>query len=391
MTVQATAQEPGDVAVLGGGIAGAAACVALARLGHAPLWIAPAKPAADRIGETLAPAARTILADLGLATLLDSPHHRPANAVYSAWGSDRLTERSGMLHLEGPGLVLDRPAFEAQMRAAALEAGAQPIDSAVNTVERAAGSWALTLADGQRRTARFLIDCTGRAGMLARRLAAHRLAAHRRADRLVCAHAFLRQRDNEVEPTPATLIEAVADGWWYATLLPDRRLALAYFSDPDLLPRGLSRDADSWRRLAATTLYIRQWLDSAGYSPDTPPALASAGTTWLEPAAEGAAGTGWAAAGDAAAAFDPLSSHGITTALWSARAAARAAGSALRGDIEPLAAYADAVARGVADFRRQHLMLHARETRFADRPFWQRRNGGGYAAAQQAASVANHS
>lgn len=377
-----TVFTPGDVAVLGGGIAGAAACVALARLGHAPLWIAPGKPAGDRIGETLAPAARTILADLGLADLLDSQHHRPANAVYSAWGSDRLMERSGMLHLEGPGLVLDRPAFEAQMRAAALQVGAQPIDSAVNTAVRAAGAWALTLADGQQRSARFLIDCTGRAAMLGRRL-----ATHRRADRLVCAHAFLRQRDNEVEPTPATLIEAVADGWWYAALLPDRRLALAYFSDPDLLPRGLSRDGDAWRRLAATTLYIRQWLDSAGYSPDAPPALASAGTTWLEPAA----GAGWAAAGDAAAAFDPLSSHGITTALWSARAAARAAWSALRGDAGPLAAYADAVARGVADFRRQHVMLHAREARFAGRPFWQRRNGGRYAAAQHAASVANHS
>ena len=32
-----------------------------------------------------------------------------------------------------------------------------------------------------------------------------------------------------------TLIAAAEDGWWYAALLPNRRLAVAWFTDPDLL------------------------------------------------------------------------------------------------------------------------------------------------------------
>ena len=101
-----------DIAVIGGGIAGAASCVALLQRGVRPVWIAPAPtPGRDRIGETLSPAANTILADLGLARLLARPMHRAANTSFSAWGSDQLVERNAIVHLEGPGTVLDRAGF----------------------------------------------------------------------------------------------------------------------------------------------------------------------------------------------------------------------------------------------------------------------------------------
>lgn len=358
------------IAVIGGGVAGATACVALNRAGQRPLWLAPPPDLAhDPVGESLSPAAGPILDSLGLAGLLAAPRHRPSNATFSAWGSPLLAERSAAVHLEGPGRVLDRRAFEADLVAAA-EPGADRLPLALARAEPDGAGWRLTLADGQVREAGFLIDATGRAAAIGRTL-----AAYRRIDRQVAATALLPHRDATVEPTPATLIEAVAEGWWYAALLPDGRLSLAYFSDPDLLPADLSRDLSAWRALIGRSQHVGRWVADAGFGVEAPPRLASAGTTRLDPpagATEG--GAGWAAIGDAAAAFDPLSSHGMTTALWTATRAAAVATAWLSGDRAPLAAYGATVAKGFDGFLAQRTALYARERRFADAPYWQRRS-----------------
>ncbi|MEQ8815023.1 MAG: glycine oxidase maturase GoxB [Thalassobaculum sp.] len=363
MTVPATA----DVAVVGGGIAGAAACIALHGRGQRVLWIAPDRAAETPVGESLAPAAGTVLAQLGVAHLLDGDGHRPANATFSAWGTDALVERNAAVHLAGPGRVLDRARFEAGLRELAL-AHAEHRSSALADARTVSGIWRLALADGSQAAARFLVDASGRAATLGRRV-----AGHRRDDRLVAACAFLPHRDPGVQPTPATLIEAVGDGWWYAALLPDGRLSLACFSDPDLLPRGLSRDPGAWQTLIGGTAYIARWIGDAGFGVEAPPRLYSAGTTWLDPVAGSVDGAGWAAIGDAAAAFDPLSSHGMTTALWTAERIGEAVPAWLAGDRQPLDGYTRAVADGVTAFRTQRAALYAGERRFAGRPFWRRR------------------
>ncbi|MEZ5592249.1 MAG: hypothetical protein R3F53_16675 [Gammaproteobacteria bacterium] len=121
--------------------------------------------------------------------------------------------------------------------------------------------------------------------------------------------------------------------------------------------------------LLQETRYISRWIADVNFSLDSPPRIARADTTWIAPAA----GAGWAAIGDAAAAFDPLSSHGMTTALWTAITAADAAAAALSGQTAPLARYADRVAAGVQDFLHSRSSIYSQETRFADQPFWQQR------------------
>lgn len=358
------------VAVIGGGIAGAAACVSLSRAGMRPLWLAPPPDRGrDPVGESLSPAAGPILESLGLGTILASPRHRASNATFSAWGSGLLAERSAAVHLEGPGRVLDRRGFEDDLTAAAT-ALAERLPVALDGAEADGPGWRLRLADGRTVRAGFLIDATGRAALVGRTL-----AAYRRIDRQVAATALLPHRDADVEPTPATLIEAVAEGWWYAALLPDGRLSLAYFSDPDLLPADLSRDLTAWRGLIARTEHVGRWIADAGFGVEAPPHLASAGTTRLDPPAGAqAGGAGWAAVGDAAAAFDPLSSHGMTTALWTGAQAGRVAADWLAGRPETLAGYADAVGKGFDDFLGQRAALYARERRFAQSSYWQRRS-----------------
>ncbi len=321
-------------------------------------------PHARRWAISLSPAAKDLLRSLGLHEAFAASPHRPANTTYASWGTDLLAERNAIVHAEGPGHVIDRAAFEHMLSEAVADTPAVLLDTVAVDAACDDDGIALTLADGARLHARFLIDCSGRRAVVARRL-----AARRRADRLTAAFAFLAQHDAGIEPTPATLIEAVPEGWWYAALLPDRRLSLALFSDPDRLPRGLSRDAALWCEQIDATRFVRRWIESAGFSASGPPQLTSAGTAWLEPVA----GKAWAAAGDAAASFDPLSSHGIASALWSGRSAANAALAALQGDRAPLARYAQTIAQAVENFLAQRRAVYAQERRFAGHPFWRRR------------------
>lgn len=362
------ASDIDPVAVIGGGIAGAAACLRLKALGLDPIWIAPEQGIQDKPGEHLAPAARGLLARIDAAHLLDRDCHREANSMLSAWGSETIAERNAIVQLQGAGIVVDRVAFESDLVALTLARGVRWVGGTVEAVARDGDGWRLTVA-GPSMQAGFVIDASGRAAILAREQ-----AQRFRADQLAALVVFIDQEpSSEVEPTRATLVEAVADGWWYASLLADGRLALNYYTDPDLLPRDVTRDPAVFQGLVDKSLYIGRWIAEAEFLLAAAPSLVSAGTTWLGPAA----GQGWAAVGDAAAAFDPLSSHGMTTALWTAITAAEAVPGVLAGKAEDMTRYVGQVAEGVQDFLGSSGKVYAAEQRFTDDPFWRRRRPGG--------------
>ncbi|MDB4792743.1 glycine oxidase maturase GoxB [bacterium] len=356
------------IVVVGGGIAGAAACLRLVDAGLQPLWVAPNESGQRKHGEHLSPAACTLLQEVGVLELLDRPYHREANVMYSAWGSDQLAERDSIVHLEGPGTVLDREAFERDLAAEVGKRGVERREVPLKEVHRNGKQWELTFDDegaGEQMSADYLIDASGRHAVIAKGQ-----APRFRSDKLVAVIAYMEQRaDSDVEPTRATLIEAVSDGWWYATLLADQRLALNYYTDPDLLPEEISRETEVIEHLLGQTHYISRWIDEAGFEFTSSPYLASAGTTWIAPAG----GEGWVAVGDAAASFDPLSSHGMTAALWTAITGADAAIAYLSGDSGPSITYTQKVAAGIQDFLDKRTVIYGQETRFENSAFWMRR------------------
>jgi hypothetical protein len=213
-------------------------------------------------------------------------------------------------------------------------------------------------------TCAFAIDASGRKAVLA-----GPQTARFRADKLAALYAFLVQDSaSDVEPSPATLVEAVPSGWLYATLLPDWRLALNFYTDADLLPSRRTIDGD-WAGMLRDSVVVRRWIDEAGFRFSDRHNVASAATTWLAPCAAST----WLAAGDAAAAFDPLSSHGMTSALWSGLKGADAAVASIKGDLAGVRDYNDRVARGIQDFLLARKRIYEMEVRFKDRVFWQRR------------------
>ena len=153
--------------------------------------------------------------------------------------------------------------------------------------------------------------------------------------------------------------------------MPDGRLFVACFSDADLLPKDLSRDAGIWSALLdAAPAATHARFGSLGIVPAEPArGIAAAGT--ILPSRT--SGPGWLAIGDATASFDPLASHGLAVALWSGERAASGAQAVMQGDEAPLEAYEASMADGVSQFSAGYATRYGAEGRFRDQPFWKRR------------------
>jgi flavin-dependent dehydrogenase len=333
-----------DVVIAGGGPAGMAVAIELAP----ELSVAVIEPGAPRRvrGETLPPGCRPLLARLGVAEGFAEGGHARCEGTMAAWGSDEVRFVDYLLHPERHGWRLDREAFDAMLTREAIRRGA--------TVLRVA----------ERRDARIIVDATGRQAVIARSRGARRLVS----DQLVGISGVLEPR-GPVENALFPLIESREDGWVFSTVIPSGEIVAVAMTDSDIAHAKGLHEASAWRK----------WIDDAPHTQDRTAgaslrdsiSVASACSQRLDRAA----GEGWIAAGDAAAAFDPLSSQGIVSALRSGIDAAAAIRRELAGDRGALADYAAAIARDYESYETTRHRYYAMERRWPSSPFWRRRIG----------------
>lgn len=329
------------------------------------------------IGEVLPPAARPTLQRLGFGGLLEDRAHLPSPGTVSAWGSDVTQVSDFLFSPYGDGLHLDRARFDAQLREVAAAAGAKVLTGTWDSRDNNRGSAA------DPGTVRVIVDCSGRAAVVARAAG----ASIDRLDTLVAVAGVLSPRSPSVDLDARTYVESVTDGWWYSALLPDGRRTAAFHTDVDMLSPDVRLDPTVWHAKLARTPLIGALIRQAGAAPpeslhvlaaDTrrltwPPGRVRSGST-----ARSDGDSRLVVAGDAAMAFDPLSSQGILSAVQSAEeavpeilalvlgdAAAAARGSAARDEMdrERWSRYVDRLAEAYAD-----------EQRWPDAPFWARRH-----------------
>lgn len=370
-----------EVAVVGGGPAGAVAALTLARAGRRVV-IVDDRPRADgrssyRIGETLPPAARPLLRDLGLWSGFPAGAHLRCTGTYAAWGTADLHDHSNLLDPHGHGWHLDRAAFDTWLLDTAVAAGARLLrGSAVRYLDDTAGRTLLVRTGGTvtHLGCSGVVDASGRRAVIGRHL-----GTRRRQDRLMAVSLLFTDRRPDADARDRelrTLVEAVPGGWWYTAKVPAGRL-VAHLTDADLAAREL-RTPEGFLEHVARTRHLAPRL--RGYDLDRLPAprWTPAHGVRLTPAT----GPGWLAVGDAALAFDPLSSQGILTALHTGYRGALALDLHLRGTSGARTAYTDFL-DGIADaYHRHHADSYAQERRWAHGPFWRRRRRpGGPAAA----------
>ena len=176
-------------------------------------------------------------------------------------------------------------------------------------------------ARGMNVRTRFVVDATGRSAWFARRFG----AKIRRFDPLAAIVGQLKPTPSSCADNGRLLIEAIDSGWWYSVNLATGYMIAAWISAAGSIRQGGLSPSKTWQKnlvRAPHTAARRGRRDLA-----SPVCVTPANSQHADPPI----GKGWVAVGDAAQAYDPLSSTGISNGLRHGLAVARAIASHLDG------------------------------------------------------------
>jgi flavin-dependent dehydrogenase len=359
-----------NVVVAGGGVAGCATAIGLARRGVDGVCIVdPGTGAGPRLGETIPPDARLVLNDLGVwGPFLEQKHERCLGSC-SAWGGPELGYNDFLLNPYGGGWHLDRAAFEKMLRDQAVSLGIVLLAQAKVGTVALDGDLGLSVgvtgptASTRQFSARYVVDATGCRSGVARQAGA-RL---RVLDRLTFIYGFFDTSGADMG-SKLTLLEADELGWWYAARLPGQRLAVAFASDPDIVRDRKFTLGRDWLERLSKTQHLAARVQGCRLQSEAL-TVRVAPTTCLDHVSA----SRWLAVGDAAAACDPISSQGIVNALEDGLRASDVIASAVKAGrtIDPT--YSDGVIRRFADYIDNRNYFYGMERRWRESQFWRRR------------------
>lgn len=305
--------ESADVCVMGAGPAGCVIASRLAQLGFATCLVERAAFPRRRLGESLSPGVLPLLESIGARPDIEAAGFTRVRRVRTNWQGhlhDRIDSRA-------QGLLVDRGRFDSLLLARARTLGVTVLQPArVREHVHTDDAWRLAVdACGvvRRLRVRFLVDATGRAGVLPGGRA-------RTGPRTVALFAYWTGRRLPEQPR----IEAGADAWYWGVPLPDDTYNTLVFVDRASLrgrPR-LSREAYFQELIGRSAL-----MDGCEHPRLSGGVCAEDATPYL---VERCVTPSQIKIGDAALAIDPLSSSGVQKAIQTALSGAIVVNTLLR-------------------------------------------------------------
>ncbi len=296
-----------DVAVIGGGPAGAAAALAAARAGHTVALFEPCSQPDKPCGEGILPSGVAVLRALGLAELL--AHGQPLERIGYVLPSGRELE----IPFAHPGCALERPVLAAAL-AQALAREARVTRFARHVSSTRSGREFRLQSGTETWRARTLIAADGLRGQ-----AAGWLRDRRAGPRHGSGRYGLRARALARRPLERVEVHLGRESELYLTPLANGRVNVAVLRDE--LPPG-ERASSAW--LAAALREHPRAAQTLGAWITAPEARALAHARPRRTAEAGAF-----LAGDASGGIDPVLGCGVALALATGLAAAHAAGRVL--------------------------------------------------------------
>jgi flavin-dependent dehydrogenase len=275
-----------DVVIVGAGLAGCAAAIELRSAGYR-VGLLYKRDDLTRV-ESLSPGAvhdlHKLSVDMG----------QGISDVVAWWGSED-AQRARYPNAR----VVERSMLADSLRTRAVGEGARELEIEGHlSIERQGDQWCLACEapeSGQHRfTTAYLVDATGRARAVARRLGAKWMTM----DQLFSLAVEL------IEPTVVgTWTESEREGWWNLSSTAEKG-TLSFYSSASVVREAKARIVAQFEK----TQRLRDLISAREF---LNPTVRPCGSSFLVPCA----GLGWFAVGDAAWTVQPLASAGIAKAL----------------------------------------------------------------------------
>jgi flavin-dependent dehydrogenase len=347
-----------DVIIVGGGAAGSATALHLCGQGARVCILEPSSFTQHRIGETIPPDTNVLLKELGVWEQFVADAHLPCYGSHAVWGTDTLGHNDFITSPHGCGWHLDRSRFDRMLLSQAEAKGASIIRQAVSDIQFSGSQvTSIGLADGTIVKADMFVDATGRKTLLSRRLGIKRDFT----DRQVTLYARFDCPTEDLGHS--TWLEAVHYGWWYAAAVPGEQVVVALGTRPEVAKSLQLSRSSQWASALSASKIIAPKLAKAKFRADSFGVTASQSYR-----VKRATGQNWLAVGDAASAFDPLSSAGIYKGLLTGKLAAKAITASSRA--HGLATYQQHLDNDYKQYLTHRQEMYEQENRWPDAFFW---------------------
>ncbi len=334
------------------------------------------RPRGERraLAESIPPSADKVLSALGMLTAVQDAQFHPWRGNTVWWGAE--AARVEAFPAGVAGYQVDRARFDRLLRDLAAASGAEIRTGLVRSVENAIpagpdagdGRAATVVIDTDgvidRIEAAFVLDCSGRSGVIAR-TGLRRVASPHRT---IALAGVWRAREWPGCETTHTLVASYADGWAWSVPTDAHERYVTVMVDP------LRSDLE--RGTSARDVYLTELAKAGAFAEPLRGAMLADGPWGADASVYDAhryAGPRGLLVGDAASFIDPLSSFGVKKALSSGWLAAIVTHTVL-GRPEMRDAALDFFDRRERDLfaaaRTQSAQFAADVAAGAPRPFW---------------------
>ncbi|HUR53573.1 MAG TPA: NAD(P)/FAD-dependent oxidoreductase, partial [Gemmataceae bacterium] len=334
--------RPYDVIIIGGGPAGAAAGMTLARHGLRAVILEKARHPRFHIGESLLPRNYTLLQEFGLEKKMQDVPHVPKYGAEFGMGGGTETSLFNFDSGFTPNqrtFNVERALFDKMLLDSAREDGTEVReDVAVRKILKLEdGDVRVLLDTGEELAGKWLFDASGQATVVGRHLNTRKPTSERHLQKVAYFSHFENVMRHDGREHGHPLIVMCDEGWFWLIHINDTVTSIGLVMDAELArSTGVPADQMLYWGMQRCPLIRSRCHDATG--PTTNQTIAN-----FSYKCDPFAGPGYFLVGDSGAFVDPIFSTGVCLAMLEARRAADHVNAILDKRITPSAARKDYV------------------------------------------------
>jgi len=355
-----------SVVIIGGGPAGSSCAIALANKGVKDILIIEAGEYNKFvIGESIPPNTKKVFNSLGVFNAFRKENHLPCYGVCSYWGDNKRGYNDTVLSPFGHGWHLDRRKFNLFLSKQAQNKGIVLKTNATfkQGIKLDNGNYTISYTNNEEEitvSSKFVVDASGSRSVFAKQQGSKSISG----EPLICLGRRFKINDT-TKISSLTRIEAVENGWWYGAKLPNNEVLIAFYTDQETIKKTKIQQVDVWMEALSKTVSIKNGLHES-----MPIDEKIKGFPVHSFCLDTMAGENWLAIGDAASAYDPITSRGIYKSLTDACYAAECIAIMMNDPSYSLTSFKDYITVNYCNYLIERTHYYSSEQRWKESSFW---------------------